>query len=195
MFWDLVWYWAAVYSTYRRLVFYSYWCLYSFANIRILSLFCFFRLDNSGVWGYGGVFTSLSNRSLKPKDTYELAGKMRGSLPLPLLCSSIWFIGRKKIRNFVQMSFLSLLDLALGDVHVVSIDDIQSRPKGSDWVSAWHSAYSQTHLVTSFVYPLFIICSKYAQFEHWILSSFLNVEEFDQYGFTYFAGFLLLQSV
>lgn len=60
-------------------------------------------LDDSGVWGSGGVFTSLSNRSPQPEQQYTMAGKMK--------------------------------DLALGDVHIIGIDDIQSRSKGRDWLA------------------------------------------------------------
>lgn len=60
-------------------------------------------VDNSGVWGSGGVFTSLSNRSLHPAQQYITAGKMK--------------------------------DLALGDVHLIPIDDIQSRQQGRDYLA------------------------------------------------------------
>ena len=37
-------------------------------------------LDDSGRWGTGGVFTALSNRSSRPKEQYEFAGRMKGKL-------------------------------------------------------------------------------------------------------------------
>uniref|UniRef100_A0A914XHV2 Uncharacterized protein n=1 Tax=Plectus sambesii TaxID=2011161 RepID=A0A914XHV2_9BILA len=55
-------------------------------------------VDNSGSWGYGGVFDALLSRSRKVKEVYEWAGEMG--------------------------------DVALGDAHMVDIDDSQSRTSG-----------------------------------------------------------------
>ncbi|XP_074642312.1 chromodomain-helicase-DNA-binding protein 1-like isoform X2 [Tubulanus polymorphus] len=58
-------------------------------------------VDDSGSWGYGGLFTALSTRSMHPQEQYTIAGKMK--------------------------------DLALGDCHIMEIDDIESRSDGKDW--------------------------------------------------------------
>ncbi|KAL5006528.1 hypothetical protein ScPMuIL_015334 [Solemya velum] len=64
--------------------------------------YCLFSPDDSGRWGWGGLFSAIAARSPQPKELYERAGKMG--------------------------------DLALGDCHLISVDDIESREEGNDWL-------------------------------------------------------------
>ena len=73
-------------------------------------------VDNSGKWGHGGVFNSLSIRSTQPASVYELAGRMQ--------------------------------DLELGQTHFASIDDLQSRETGKDYVGLIVSQSRDTHGVS-----------------------------------------------
>lgn len=37
-----------------------------------------FKIDDSGSWGKGGLFSALSAVSAQPETEYELAGRMKG---------------------------------------------------------------------------------------------------------------------